>query len=336
MEGKGKEEALKQALYRIIKGKSNVIGFSTALHKKLVKGKPIEERAIRFYVSRKLPEKALSIQDILPKTVTIDGKEYLTDVVEIGEVKALGKRKFRRQEINRTDKVRPLVAGISIGHYQITAGTLGAFVTDGTYEYILSNNHVIANSNHAKAGDPILQPGPYDGGSPTDRVASLTRFIPIRFNSPRGCISRRVIRRLIQRVRPQALLNIVDAGIAQLEDTYLNKTIDGLYILKQPSDPEINEFLWKSGRTTGLTNGRIIDTNAVVTVDYGEDGKATFENQIMTTAMSRGGDSGSLMGYRINDNLCPVGLLFAGSDTVTIANPIKEVLKQLGVEFVGS
>ena len=66
--------------------------------------------------------------------------------------------------------------GVSIGHYAITAGTPGAFVKDKTTAetLILSNNHVMANSNDASIGDAILQPGPADGGkSPQDRIAAL-------------------------------------------------------------------------------------------------------------------------------------------------------------------
>lgn len=52
--------------------------------------------------------------------------------------------------------------GGSCGHYKITAGTLGGFVEDDEHHYILSNNHVLANSNFCFGDDPILQPGPAD------------------------------------------------------------------------------------------------------------------------------------------------------------------------------
>ena len=50
--------------------------------------------------------------------------------------------------------------------------------------------------------------------------------------------------------------------------------------------------LWKEGRTTGLTQGQIIDVSAVVTVDY-ETFFAQFDDVIVATAMSQPGDSGS-------------------------------------------
>ena len=87
--------------------------------------------------------------------------------------------------------------------------------------------------------------------------------------------------------------------------------------------------LQKSGRTTGYTMGKIKDMDAAVKVDY--DGKtAVFVGQILTTAMSQGGDSGSLV---LNDRKQAIGLLFAGSEAVTILNPIKEVFTRLKVSL---
>jgi hypothetical protein len=74
--------------------------------------------------------------------------------------------------------------GVSIGHYQVTAGTFGALVTDrATGErFILSNNHVLANSNDSQLGDAILQPGAIDGGlNPGDVVAHLHRVVKLRY-----------------------------------------------------------------------------------------------------------------------------------------------------------
>ncbi len=68
---------------------------------------------------------------------------------------------------------RPVPIGVSSGHPAVTAGTLGARVTDGANVYALSNNHVYANSNSASIGDGIIQPGTADGGSdPADRIGA--------------------------------------------------------------------------------------------------------------------------------------------------------------------
>jgi hypothetical protein len=118
---------------------------------------------------------------------TLDGVK--TKVVVTGQVVALG----------TTDPTDPTPNGYSIGHPAITAGTLGVIVRDAGSTpstcYILSNNHVMANSNAATAGDPILHPGPADGGTlPNDVIATLSAFEPINFSGgslpPFGSASR--------------------------------------------------------------------------------------------------------------------------------------------------
>ena len=114
----------------------------------------------------------LSRRDRVPGA--IDG--IRTDVYEVGYLRALATPR---------DRFRPTMpGGVSLGHYKITAGTLGALVTDRLTgeRLILSNNHVLANVNDASAGDPVLQPAPRDGGrNPADVVAHLERFIPLQF-----------------------------------------------------------------------------------------------------------------------------------------------------------
>jgi len=78
---------------------------------------------------------------------------------------------------------RPLRIGGSIGHVRVTAGPLGGFVRDRATAatLILSNNHVLADENRGKTGDPIVQPGDLDGGKdPSDRVGTLGRFVRLR------------------------------------------------------------------------------------------------------------------------------------------------------------
>ena len=111
--------------------------------------------------------------EIVPKSIA----DADTDVIEVGDVRALA----------RTERMRPVRPGSSIGHYKVTAGTFGAVVYDiKTGEpLILSNNHVLANSTcgkdgRAKIGDPILQPGRHDSGrEPHDVIGHLYRFVPI-------------------------------------------------------------------------------------------------------------------------------------------------------------
>ena len=79
------------------------------------------------------------------------------------------------------DRWRPASGGVSIGHINITAGTLGCLATRDGELFILSNNHVLANSNAAQKGDPIIQAGRYDGGTLDGQIATLEDFEASRF-----------------------------------------------------------------------------------------------------------------------------------------------------------
>lgn len=146
--------------------KPNVVGVAVGLKN------GVGEPSVVVLVEQKVPVAALSAAEMVPKEV--DGVK--TDVIEVGYLRAYDSPR---------DRFRPEIpSGVSIGHYKITAGTLGTIVTDKNTgeKLILSNNHVLANSNNALVGDAILQPGPADGGqNPADMVARLERFVQIRF-----------------------------------------------------------------------------------------------------------------------------------------------------------
>ncbi|AOM14673.1 S1 family peptidase [Bacillus thuringiensis] len=184
--------------------------------------------------------------------------------------------------------------------------------------YILSNNHVLANSNNANIGDPILQPGPIDGGSdPTDRIATLSRFIPITFSS---------------QVPLENQNNLVDAAIAEAPFHQIDRSIHWIGSVqgwRRKQNVTVGTRVMKTGRTTNHTHGVITAVNATVDVNYGSGRVARFRDQIVTTNLSSGGDSGSLI--TTNDGVA-IGLLFAGSTSVTIANHIEHVRSLLGIE----
>lgn len=227
-------------------------------------------------------------------------------------VKVVG-RLFKQQRTPR----RPLLIGSSIGHVRGTAGTLGCFVQlDGADRlHVLSNNHVLADENRARIGDEILHPGPADSGmSPRDRIATLSGFEPL---SNVGS-------------------NLIDAAVAALLDGIQEdrQTFGSLGALQgvRSSPIEEDEVVFKIGRTTGLTRGRVsafeVDD---VSVDF-DMGEVSFDRQIEIEPLdeepfSLGGDSGSLI---VDENLRAVGLLFAGNDVdATYANPIDTVLRSL-------
>ncbi|MEO8396731.1 MAG: hypothetical protein ABI700_27305, partial [Chloroflexota bacterium] len=154
--------------------KANVVGVAVGF--KNSKGSSTGEVSLIVLVEQKKPLAALSAQDVIPPE--LEGMK--TDVYEVGYLRA--------QNSPLQDpkgRFRPTIPpGVSIGHYKVTAGTFGYLVTDKTTgeKLILSNNHVLANSNDSLLGDAILQPGAIDGGqNPADIVATLARFIPLRY-----------------------------------------------------------------------------------------------------------------------------------------------------------
>jgi hypothetical protein len=177
---------------------------------------------------------------------------------------------------------------------------------------------VLADGNAGAIGDHILQPGPFDGGTdPADHIASLSRFIPITFFPAVPLASHN---------------NIVDAAIAagQFHDLdreiYWNGYVQGW---GRKENVTVGMRVKKTGRTTNFTTGRITAVNATIDVGYGGGRTARFRDQIVTTNISAGGDSGSLV--LSMDNVA-IGLLFAGSSVVTIANQIENVRSMLRVE----
>jgi len=178
----------------------------------------------------------------------------------------------------------------------------------------------MANENQANIGDPIFQPGPFDGGTSADEIATLSDFEPINFGGN----------------------NVIDAAIAAVNAVDVTGATDpnaDSYGAPQSTTiaAAVNMKVMKYGRTTEHTKGRVQAINATVNVGY-DSGVATFTGQIVIGGggFSAGGDSGSLIVVeKGQDARKPVGLLFAGSSTSTIANPIDAVLNNFGVTVVG-
>ena len=294
--------------------KKNVVG--VGIGNKITKENDTGNPSLSVFVSQKLDLDIINAEDLVPKTF---GK-FQTDVVETGEIFA-GMDVANNVEDASTEtlrnRIRPARGGDSVGHYRITAGTIATTVTDakpypGIPEkyYVLSNNHVLANSNNARIGDPILQSGPADGGTyPGDLIARLSRYVPIRFGgSP----------------------NYVDAAIAEGQFHDLDRDIYWIGYVKGVRAVRVGEIVQKTGRTTNHTTGRVTAINATVNVNYGHGRIARMVRQILTTRMSAPGDSGSLL-CDLNENA--VGLLFAGSSRFTIHNDIMYVQRLLGIRI---
>jgi hypothetical protein len=250
--------------------------------------------------------------------------------------------------LDPTLKYRPAIPGTSIGHYKITAGTFGAVVTEDEtgYTRILSNNHVLANSNDAEEHDPIYQPGPHDGGTSDDIIGFLARFVPIKFSTdaptcPIAIGIAKALNLLARAVgashrltveRQQDTYNLVDAAIAApLRDSDITPEIMNIGLPQGVREAQLGDFVQKMGRTTGYTEDTLNVTDVTVRVSYGDGKVAEFRHQNVSGPMSAGGDSGSLI---LDMDKNAVGLLYAGSDQATIWTPIHLVLQALKVEMV--
>lgn len=293
-------------------GLENIIGMG--IGEKVRRNLPTGELAIKVYVVEKLPKAMVHKDALIPEEVN----GFKTDIEEVGEIRAL----------RNTRCYRPAPGSISISHIKVTAGTLGCLVKIKGKIHILSNNHVLANSNEGAVGDFILQPGTYDGGrhdesthpgqtckNPDHCIAVLKKYIPIDFSGKR---------------------NTVDAGVAlPFDKNLVRPEILNIGRVKGIVKAERNSFVKKSGRTTQLTHGVITDTHGSFWINY-DAHRALFVDQIVvrglgTKPFSDGGDSGSLV---VDDKNRAVGLLFAGSPTTTIVNKIENVLKALKAKIV--
>ncbi|MGY1842486.1 hypothetical protein [Modestobacter sp. SYSU DS0875] len=245
------------------------------------------------------------------------------DVRAVGAVRAL--RSPTSEELQQ--RVRPLRPGLSVGHGRVTAGTLGGFVHRPGADrlLVLSNNHVLAASDAGGVGDPVLQPGPADGGTGDDRIGALAGAV--RFEDRPGN-------------RVDAAVALLDPEVPADPSAYPGGPLLATVAAPDAVDPD--ELVEKVGRTTGHTRGRVTAVEVDgVGVQY-DRGVFTFDDQIeiegLTGAFSAGGDSGSVI-WRSADR-GPLGLLFAGSEFggsagggVTFANPLATVLSRLGVEW---
>ncbi len=225
-------------------------------------------------------------------------------------------------------RVRNLRFGVSGGNVNDStrrfccSGTLGALVTNGTTQYILSNNHVLARGNQAVVGEDVSQPGLIDANCNIATVVADFAGAP-----PLGSSN-------------------VDAAVAQLRPGQMDSSgfIEDIGVPSSTiAAPTVGMSVAKSGRTTGFTTGSISSINTSVNVQYtaqcggGKKFTVAFTGQIVITpgTFSAGGDSGSLI-VTNNASHNPVGLLFAGSSSATIANPIGVVLARLGTTLGGT
>lgn len=224
-----------------------------------------------------------------------------------------------------------LQAGGSIGHYKITAGTLGGFVEDDQNYFMMSNNHVFANSNQCFGGDAIVQPGPADAGSAAPAiVGNLDKWFPL------SKIARDGVDVAVATFSDEVeFFNPWDyTGIGRIKKTHVTDRMSVTRVIKR-------------GRTTGVRRGTVSAFELDgVQIDYGsrnDPAVVTFDNQIeiIGTPASRdfsaGGDSGSFVIDR--DTMQVYALLYGGGPDAkgidrTLAHFIPDVFKAMKVRLV--
>ena len=279
-------------------------------------GKMTRGLSIRVHVARKKQESELTPYEVFPKDV--DGLP-----VDILEASYAPQSVIRsRPEIavdGRGRRFEVIPIGVSIGCKYSTAGTLGAKVIDLETgdEMILSNWHVMAGRTEAQAGMSIWQPGWIDGGTREENsIAELSRWI----------------------------LGPYDAAVARLNGkrAVQTKTVDGRSV-EDVTAPRLGMLVWKSGRSTGLTQGLIDGFKMTVPLVYPNVGMRMLEQvfrivpRIGSTPqeLSIGGDSGAV--WVDEESGKAAGLHFAGeigdSPEHALAHDISAVAKRLNFRF---
>ena len=276
--------------------------------------------SIKVYVKNKMSKEAIikkyGVDGIIPRTVD----SVRTDVVHVGNIEAQA----------YTNKIRPIAPGYSVGHPAITAGTIGGFFKDSDDDVvILGNNHVLANVNNCNICDLCVQPGPLDM-PPSPFIGWIRPVIALEY-----------IGHLKRFVRLEANGNVQDSAIVKVHPDLINNSgfivsyPDGIESTGNPTDPVLGMNVIKFGRTTEMTTGTVTALNGTFSVNFGAYGTKAFNDCVVLTPMSAGGDSGSvIMRNEAGQDRVDVGLLFAGSPTVTLCNRITTVYDTYGLSRI--
>ena len=290
-----------------IESRENVVG--TCIGPKRVGDRPMDEEALVVLVSRKLPEAQLAERDRIPPEVDFDDTTVRTDVQEVGDVRTQATATQPAEQPDRERRWRPAPAGVSFGHPEVTAGTLGGppLETEGGRTVVLTNAHVAAPIDVAEPGDDILQPGAADGGTEDDVVGALLEGSEIRPDEP----------------------NTTDSALVEVDPSEFTGTVLGIGEFGGFTEASTDDTFTKSGRTTGVTTGGLRGRDARIKVRGYHDEPTVFEGVAVFGPMSAAGDSGSLIGVD-DDGFRATHLLFAGSDRTTLGVPIAAVEAEHG------
>jgi hypothetical protein len=288
---------------RTIFEEDNIVGAGVA--RKVSGDERTDQLGIVFYVRQKIPMADLLPDQVLPPVIAArNGRAVFTDVVEIGEI------------VPQVNIQRDLLkSGFSVGHKDITAGTLGAIVNKDGKRYLLSNSHVLANSGLGAIGDAVLFPGPEDGGQqPTDVVAKLSAFKPFEVGA--------------------SFTNTTDAALAEIDGDRLASIDNEIWSAAKPlkiATPRRDLVVRKRGRTTGDTQSIVRDVDFRILVRYDGVGVVGFTGQVLCDSYTAGGDSGAIVVAEASGAI--VGLHFAGSSRGSVFTPIRAVMEAYKFKF---
>lgn len=274
---------------------------SIGIGHKVVGRRSTDVVCVQFTVATKVaPAEVEALgSEVIPEAVEVERRRVPTDVLErayapsylvVPEAAAHARR----------SRVDPVVPGVSIAGAGESAGTLGCIVwdTDTGAPHVLSNWHVLQGAGGA-IGDEVLQPGRYDDNrSGRNRLGAVVR-------SHLGIAG--------------------DAAIASIEERGFDPAILDLDLAPtEIGEPELGDPVVKSGRTTGVTHGRVSRVDVVVRLDYGEAGEHQVGGFEISPDPSRppeggelsdGGDSGSVWLFKAGNGRPTrvlAGLHFAG------------------------
>lgn len=216
------------------------------------------------------------------------------------------------------DRWDPVIGGVSIGGLDVTAGTIGGIVFDTNtgQPYILTNYHVATASMNPSKGEPIVQPGVIDGGKyPADLVGYLERWGELSTIVPN---------------------NIDAALILPVREFLLDIFLWAMVQSKPHKNVQLDDSVYKYGRTTGYLAGNVSAINTTVNVSGFSPGEfIQFEDvHYVTPSIAAGGDSGSRVFLLSDDS--PVGLVFAGSSFGTYIIPASTISSELNVSWHGT
>jgi len=298
------------------------------------------QAALVIYVDQDSPSRAEIVRALPPQIRGVGVKVELTDKFRAFRGKPPGAGGGGGGVSHTAIQTPPIQLGTSGGWRKDLAngyccgGTLGSLIQVNGVQYILSNYHVFesdiirgGNGTVATTGDYIIQPGLIDVGcnaGSAQNVANLVKLSSLPGNNVDCSVA-------------QVIPGMVSTSGAILEIGTISSTTVGA---------SLNQAVKKSGRTTGLSSSKVSGLNATISVAYENEcagGAAftkTFTGQIViansNSQFLNAGDSGSLMVENVTTNPRAVGLLYAGSSTSAIANPINEVLQFVGGKLGGT